>query len=260
MGRMSTQQALSAYLAELSFGKRLETAAAMAVASSVGLTLQTLDPGGGSVQLPDFTMSDAQGNVAGVLEITTTTDADRAQFMARAGNLAWDFAELEWVWVIHVTGKISPREIHSQISPLLQDLEQDGRTGGWIPALPGLREHDDGALPRPLADLGVKRACVFHRQASGPGSVLIGQAGPAGAFSVEAVVKAAECQLRKPDNIAKLFGCGRTGRAVRVAGRWHCANGAVYPCPPGVRGRACRTQVALAARRGNRSLGCSRSG
>jgi hypothetical protein len=203
---MSTQQAMPAYLAELPFGKRLEAAAAMIVASSTGLILQSLDPGGGSVQLPDFSMFDEQGDVVGVLEVTTTTDANRAQFMARAGNLSWDFAELHWVWVVHVTGQVSPREIHSQIAALLRDLEQDGRTGDWIPTLPGLRDSDAGGLPQSLVDLGVQRACAFHRRASGPGSVLIGQAGSAGPFSVEAVVKAAECQLKKPDNIAKLSG------------------------------------------------------
>jgi hypothetical protein len=208
---MSTLRPVPAYLAGLPFAKRLEMTAAMVVASCTGLTVQSLDPGGGSRQLPDFDMRDDQGKVVGVLEVTTTTVADRAQFAARARNLSWEFDELQWVWLVHVTGAVPPREIHEQIAPLFWNLEQAGQTGEWIPKLPGLAKTDPGALPRPLADLGVRRACAVHRGGSSePGSVLIAQAGPAGAFSVSTVVKAAECELRKPDNIAKLS--GRSGR------------------------------------------------
>jgi len=65
--------------------------------------------------------------------------------------------------------------------------------------------------PRSLADLGVRRVCAVHRPDGEPGSVLVAQAGPAGPFSVSTVPKAAECELWKPDNIAKLS--GSTGRA-----------------------------------------------
>jgi hypothetical protein len=207
---MSTLQRVPAYLAGLPFAKRLETTASMVVAACTGLTVQSLDPGGGSRQLPDFDMLDDQGEVVGALEVTTTTVAERAQFAARVRSLSWEFGELQWVWLVHVTGEVPPREIHKQISPLLRSLEQAGQTGEWIPRLPGLAETDPGALSRPLADLGVRGACAFHRPGSGPGSVLIAQAGPSGPFSVSTVAKAAECELWKPDNISKLS--GRSGR------------------------------------------------
>jgi hypothetical protein len=197
---MSTPQSVPTYLAGLPFAKRLETTAAMVVASCTGLTLQSLDPGGGNRQLADFDMLDDQGEVVGVLEVTTTTVAERAQFAARVRSLSWEFDELRWIWLVHVTGDVPPREIHRQISPPLRSLEQAGQTGEWIPKSPGLAE----------TDLGVRRACAVHRVASGPGSVLIGQAGPAGSFSVATVVKTAECELWKPDNITKLS--GRSGR------------------------------------------------
>jgi hypothetical protein len=208
---MTALRPVPTYLAGLPFAKLLEITAAMVVASCTGLTLQSLDPGGGSRQLPDFDMRNDQGEAVGVLEVTTTTVAGRVQFAARARNLSWEFDELQWVWLVHVTGEVPPREIHKQISPLLCSLEQAGQTGDWIPKLPGLSETDPGSLSRPLADLGVRGACAVHRVDSGPGRVLIAQTGPAGPFSVSAVVKAAECELRKPDNIAKLSGkSGRT--------------------------------------------------
>jgi hypothetical protein len=74
------RQPIPAYFAGLPFAKRLETAAAMVVASCTGLTLQSLDPGGGSRQLPDFDMLDDQSKSVGALEVTTTTVAERAQF------------------------------------------------------------------------------------------------------------------------------------------------------------------------------------
>ena len=179
---MSMRQPVPAYLAGLPFAKRLEITAAMVVASCTGLTVQSLDPGGGSRQLPDFDLRDDQGEVVGALEVTTTTVADRAQFAARARNLSWEYGELQWVWLVHVTGAVPPREIHGQIAPLLRNLEQAGQTGEWIPKVSGLAETDPGALPRSLADLGVRRACAVHRVgSSGPGSVLVAQAGPAGA-------------------------------------------------------------------------------
>jgi hypothetical protein len=139
----------------------------------------------------------------------------RAQFAARVRSLSWEFGELQWVWLVHVTRRGSAREIHKQISPLLRSLEQAGQTGEWISRLPGLAETDPGALSRPLVGLGVRRARAFHRPGSGPGSVLIAQAGPAGPFSVSTVAKAAECELWKPDNITKLS--GRSGPVAKTA-------------------------------------------
>lgn len=55
------RQSVPAHLAGLPFAKRLETTAAMVVASCTGLTLQSLDPGGGNRQLPDFDMRDDRG-------------------------------------------------------------------------------------------------------------------------------------------------------------------------------------------------------
>lgn len=259
LGYMSTIRPVPAYLAGLSFAKRLEVAAAMVVASCTGLTVQSLDPGGGSRQLPDFDMVDDQGQVVGALEVTTTTVAERAQFAARARNLSWEFDELQWVWLVHVTGALPPREIHGQIAPLLRSLEQAGQTGEWIPKLPGLAETDPGALPRSLAAVGVRRACAVHRVDSEPGRVLITQAGPVGPFSVGTVVNAAECELQKPDNIAKLS--GRRGRTeLCVAGRWYLPSSAVHTRPPRVREGTIQPQVALVARRGDGCLGCGRVG
>ena len=194
-------------LAAMPFGKRQELAAAMVVAASTRLTMKCLDPGGGSEQLPDFSMLDDQGAVVGVLEVTTTTVPARAQFAARVRQHSWDFAELQWIWTVHATGEIPPREIRAQIAPLLRDLENAGKTGDWIPALPGLTDADPSALPRPLADLGVRRACAFHRHDGEPGAVLIGQAGPAGSFSVDTVAQAVERESYKKDRVVPRQGC-----------------------------------------------------
>lgn len=208
---MRTWQAMPPKLTALPYAKQLERVAAMVVAAETGLTLKCLDPGGGSTQLPDFSMRDNQETIVGVLEVTTTTVARRAQFAARARKHDWAFAELAWAWIVHVTGEAQPCEIRKVICPLLLALENAGRTGDWIPAQPGLTEADPGALPRDLAGLGIRQVCAFSRPEHGPGTVVLRQAGPAGFLSLNAVTDAADYELHKKDNVAKLSGVN--GRA-----------------------------------------------
>jgi hypothetical protein len=139
--------------------KLLEAIAAELVAAVTGDHLEELDPGGGALQLPDFRILDGPGGTQlGVLEVTTTTRAERLRYAHRVHKQDWQYPTLRWWWLVHTDGSLEPAELRQHLGPLLEAWEEspDGPpVDDWIPTHPGLIHPEAGALPPEFVSLGV---------------------------------------------------------------------------------------------------------
>jgi hypothetical protein len=186
--------------------EQFEIVAAMVVeALDSDIEIYRLDHGGGRTQLADFRFEGADSADLGRLEVTTTTRKNRSSFMSEVSRRNWHFSGLTWSWTLRVRDTARIGELHRKVAPLLAQLEQDRRTGQWIPDRPGLDPADPDALPPDLARLGVWAACAAHPHKSGEKAhVSVHPDMGGGAFSRNAVAWEAQAEVSKPDNKMKL--------------------------------------------------------
>ena len=103
----------------------LETQAKLIVDRLSNSVCTRLDPGGGSIALPDFKIADDRQVRVGVLEVTSTIDPDLAAFARAANDPADNDNRLRFRWFIWpMDSQVSVKMLRETLPPILVEAEK----------------------------------------------------------------------------------------------------------------------------------------
>ena len=167
----------------------------------LGGSSKPVDPGGGSGQLHDFTLTMASGRTVAV-EVTRFADSRALQQRAEVAKRAHlRFPELRYNWQVKVAGTYDVDYWLAAVAPVLVRLEENGIESLLVHRHP---EDDEYAAEADLRSRGVR--LVYRLGDAGPegAQILFAEASVGGATSPNVVVDVGSMLAAKEDNVRKL--------------------------------------------------------
>jgi hypothetical protein len=143
------------------FSEQLEQLAADVVAAVTELRVERYDDGS-QPNMVDFRLFGLDGSQVGVLEVTTSTRRDRANFNAAVHDLTWPLPGLGWDWLVWTTStRVDLKRLQRELPGALAGLEQDSQVHELLPA------QAEDTLPSSLTALGVASVAAWQLHPSG---------------------------------------------------------------------------------------------
>lgn len=167
----------------------------------LGGSSEQVDPGGGSRQLHDFTLTVPSGRTVAV-EVTRFADSRALQQRAEvAKRVHLRYPVLRHDWLINIAGTYHVDEWLAAVEPVLVRLEHDGLVSLLVHRHPEDGEH---AAEADLRSLRVR--LVYRLGDAGPdgAQIFLAEASVSGSTSPDVVVGVGSMLAGKADNVRKL--------------------------------------------------------